>query len=462
MAPIRRSSRARKPRDYWDPTNSPPHRRQPPAFTIYTEPPEDLGPELSDEDLGSELSDEDLGLELSDEDLGSELSNEDPGSELSDEDLGPELSDEDLDSELSHEDLGPELSDEDLSPELDEDLSKLLSRQLHEGLDVDPSHSSYQPQFLPKDRAGKSQNLSEDPDPLKLFQLFFPVKEIENIVKQTNQQAAYIAFKRSWKPLTVTETYCYLGCLVYMGVQPLRELSDHWYHLKSPVASCFTERRFKQIQRAFTIQDANTSPEQPGDSWWFRVEPLATTIREACQKYWVPGAHLAVDEGMIPYLGHTRHAIKAPHKPIKQGYKIWALADLDYIFNWLWYSKAQGTEGLGSKSRQNTMADTQALVVSLAKSLPNPAQGYILYLDNLFTNGPLAKTLGQLDIGVMRTTRVKALELPLTIRQLKQAKEPLKWGYLKTVTVDNILYFLWQDNNRVMSITTAYNLTDTV
>src|SRR5216117_2784133 len=271
MAPIRRSSRARKPRDYWDPTNSPPHRRQPPAFTIYTEPPEDLGPELSDEDLGSELSDEDLGPELSDEDLGSELSDEDPGPELSDEDLGselsdedpgpelsdedlgPELSDEDLDSELSHEDLGPELSDEDLSPELDEDLSKLLSRQLHEGLDVDPSHSSYQPQFLPKDRAGKPQNLPEDPDPLKLFQLFFPVKEIENIVNQTNQQAAYISFKHSWKSLTVTETYRYLECLVYMGAQPLRDLSDHWYHLKSLVASCFTERCFKQIWRAFII-----------------------------------------------------------------------------------------------------------------------------------------------------------------------------------------------------------------
>src|SRR5436190_6622176 len=164
MAPVRRSNRARKPRDYWDPTNSPPHRMQSPAFTIYTDPPEDLGSELSDKDLGSELSDEDLGSEL-DEDLSSEL----------DEDLSPEL-------------------DEDLSPELDKDLSELLSRQLHEDLDVNPS---YQPQFLPKDRADKSQNLPEDPDSLKLFQLFFSVKEIENIVKQTNQRAAYIAFKRS-------------------------------------------------------------------------------------------------------------------------------------------------------------------------------------------------------------------------------------------------------------------------
>src|SRR5438034_7484120 len=164
MDPIRQSNRARKPRDYWDPTNSPQHQRQPPAFTIYTEPPEDLGSELSDKDLGFELSDEDLGPELSDEDLGSELSEEDPSPEP-DEDLSPEL-------------------DKDLSSELDEDLSKHLSRQLHEGLDMDPP---YQPQFLPKNRAGKPQNLPEDPDPLKLFQLFFPVKEIENIVKQTNQ-----------------------------------------------------------------------------------------------------------------------------------------------------------------------------------------------------------------------------------------------------------------------------------
>src|SRR5436190_24034413 len=109
------------------------------------------------------------------------------------------------------------------------------------------------------------------------------------------------------------------------------------------------------------------SLEQPGDSWWFRVESLATIICEICQKYWVPGAHLTVNEGMILYLGHTRHAIKAPHKSIKQGYKIWALADLDYIFNWLWYSKAQDMKSLDKRSHQNIMTDTQTLVIFLAK-----------------------------------------------------------------------------------------------
>ena len=155
MAPIRRSNRARKPRDYWDPTNSPPHRRNPPGFTIYTEPFEHLSTQYSEH---LEHLTEGLSTELSDKDLSSEL-------------------------------------DEDLSPELDKDLSEHLSRQLHEDLDVDPSYSSYQPQFLSKDRAGKSQNFSEDSNSLKLFQLFFSVKKIENIVKQTNQQATYIDFK---------------------------------------------------------------------------------------------------------------------------------------------------------------------------------------------------------------------------------------------------------------------------
>ena len=109
------------------------------------------------------------------------------------------------------------------------------------------------------------------------------------------------------------------------------------------------------------------------------------------------------------------------------------------------------------------MTDIQILIISLAKSFSNSAaQDYILYINNLFTNSPLAKALSQLDIEIMSTTQVKALELPLTIRQLKQAKESLKWEYLKTVTVDNILYFLWQNNNQILNITTVYNLTDTV
>jgi hypothetical protein len=69
-------------------------------------------------------------------------------------------------------------------------------------------------------------------------------------------------------------------------------------------------------------------------------------------------------------------------------------------------------EGLDKRSHQNIMTDTQALVISLAKSLLNPAaQDYILYTNNLFTNELLAKALSKLDIEIMKTTQVTALDL---------------------------------------------------
>src|SRR5213592_690354 len=239
MASIRRSNRASKRKIYWEPSidpprkRQPPRRQQPPPFTIHADPPEDLSTQLHEgltegliEGLSPQLSDEDLSdtlsPQLSDEDLSDTLS-----PRLSDEDLSdalsPQLYDEDLSDYLS------QLSDEDLSQALstqlfDKDLSDALSAQLYEGLGVDPS---YQPQFLPEDRAGKPQNLPEDSNSVKLFQLFFTVKEIKNIVKQINQQAVCINFKYLWKFLTVTEIYCYLECLVYIGVQSLQELDDH-------------------------------------------------------------------------------------------------------------------------------------------------------------------------------------------------------------------------------------------
>ena len=83
-------------------------------------------------------------------------------------------------------------------------------------------------------------------------------------------------------------------------------------------------------------------------------------------------------------------------------------------------------KNLDMRSCQNVMTDTQTLVMSLAKSLLNSDQDYILYLDNLFINSLLVKTLRQLDIEVMRTIQVNALELSLTIAQLKHSKKSLK------------------------------------
>ena len=152
MPPIRQSNRVRKPKVHWEPP-PPTHRRRQPAFTIHADPSED---QPIPEDLGTQFP-KDLGMESEDLDMESE----DLGMKFKDLDMESE----DLDMQFS-EDLGME--PEDLDTQSVED-------------------QPYQPQFLSKNRADKFQNFSEDSNSLKLFQLFFSVKEIENIVKQINQ-----------------------------------------------------------------------------------------------------------------------------------------------------------------------------------------------------------------------------------------------------------------------------------
>ena len=103
------------------------------------------------------------------------------------------------------------------------------------------------------------------------------------------------------------------------------------------------------------------------------------------------------------------------------------------------------------------MADTQTLVLSLAKCLLDPVKGYTLYLNNLFPSIPLAIELGKLGIGVISTAQLNTLGLPSSLIQLKRGKEVLKWGHLRIATIKEILCFLWQDNNRVLGKIIAYN-----
>lgn len=243
-----------------------------------------------------------------------------------------------------------------------------------------------------------------------------------------------------------------------MGIVKLPEIEDHW-RLGSAICHCLSRVRFSQIHRAFTVRDPETNPQRPEEPWWFRVEPLANNIRQACQRHWIPGGQLTVDEVMVAYHGHTRHTVKAPHKPIKQGFKIWALGDHGYIWNWLWYSKASGTEGT---RRTEVLAETQVLVLNLAKTLPHHARNHTLYLDNLFTNVPLAKALLEINIGVMGTTRKNALGYPQALTKLKNTHKALKWGAFRGEVIDGVLCFIWQDNSGVLGITTAFSPSDIV
>jgi hypothetical protein len=92
-----------------------------------------------------------------------------------------------------------------------------------------------------------------------------------------------------------------------------------------------------------------------------------------------------------------------PNKPIKQGYKIYGIADHGYIFNFLWSLREKGLQEIVLLPN---LTKTGCLVRSLAASLPRDK--LVIYIDNYFTSIPLFEELRNLNYGAVGTKRLHA------------------------------------------------------
>jgi len=45
---------------------------------------------------------------------------------------------------------------------------------------------------------------------------------------------------------------------------------------------------------------------------------------------------------MIPFSGRSKHTLKMKNKPIKEGFKVWALCDRGYLWDFLFHSHTNG------------------------------------------------------------------------------------------------------------------------
>ena len=85
-------------------------------------------------------------------------------------------------------------------------------------------------------------------------------------------------------------------------------------------------------------------------------------------------------------------------------------------------------------------------------------QKWVVFLDNLFLNEPIAYILLYIDIGVIGITRKNAISVPLELLALKDSNNSMTYGSTLFQIIDKALCFAWQDNNTVLSITTAFTL----
>jgi hypothetical protein len=167
---------------------------------------------------------------------------------------------------------------------------------------------------------------------------------------------------------------------------------------------------------------------------------------------------------MIRGFGRSYHTFKMPNKPIKQGYKLFAIADQGYILYWIWASRHKS---LVEIKKQDDLTMTGSMVLQLVQEgLPPHRNNYTVYLDNYFTTIPLFNRLRQLGIGACGTTRPNASKklFPKALRLLKDSKKAQPWNTLYAVPagpdsdIDSVLCIAWQDNNIVTALSTVHTV----
>ena len=198
-------------------------------------------------------------------------------------------------------------------------------------------------------------------------------------------------------------------------------------------------------------------------------------MREKSAFYWLPSSNLTVDEVMLKFESRTSQKITIPCKPIPTGFKLFALGDSGYIYDWE-CTRSGLAEGLlkekkrisisisiSSNSTISTQLNpTQSVVIRLSNSLSKYVENglfFHFYLDNLFVCWKSAITLKERGIAVTGTVRKSAAGYPSRLLQLKKMNRALEWGHLQASVIEEVACWLWQDANAVMGKFTFFSFT---
>ena len=194
----------------------------------------------------------------------------------------------------------------------------------------------------------------------------------------------------------------FLGLLILSGYNCLPCNRDYWSNAEDLGVevdrSALTCNRYCKLAQNIHLADNTclTLGEKVA-----KVSPLYTDINKNLLQFGIWQSNLSVDESMIPYYG--RNSIKQfirGKKPIRFGYKAWALCGSDgypyHIKIYTGMDTSTDRQPLGL-SVVNTMAD---IVIRHSQ-----AKYHQLFFDNFFTSISLIQSLSEKGIRCVGTIR---------------------------------------------------------
>jgi len=298
---------------------------------------------------------------------------------------------------------------------------------------------------------------------VQIFELFWDEEAIELLVVGTNayakEKGAGAETQRRWKRVTGNEIRVFLALLIYMGARRGMGSQGFWrYKGRDSILRTMSLKRFSQIKRYLHISDPKQtlSPSH----WHHKLEPLNSLIRKRCQQYYLPSSNVTADEMMIRFGGRSHHTYRMPSKPIKEGYKVFALFNMGYTYNWMFASRSKSFAEL---IPQEGLTPTGSAVFQLAAALPyTSGLHFNIYMDNYFPLIALFERLREVGLGACGTAQVNRKAYP---PHLDNKRFNIPWNEVSGGSAcpsGTVLALQWQDNSAVHFLSTIHNLEDRV
>ena len=82
----------------------------------------------------------------------------------------------------------------------------------------------------------------------------------------------------------------------------------------------------------------------------------------------------------------------------------------------------------------------------------------MLVLNNLFLKVNVARALLLLNVTTYGTTHKNAAGFPSDLIRIKNHNQLYLWDSCVAHVVENVLFFMWQDNNAILGLITAHSL----
>ncbi|GLV46810.1 hypothetical protein CBL_20956 [Carabus blaptoides fortunei] len=289
-------------------------------------------------------------------------------------------------------------------------------------------------EILPPDELSRLSN------PIDFFNLFFDDNVINNIITQTN---IYSSQNNSALNVTRDEILTFLGGLMLSGYAKYPNKRLYWSK-QCDVPTILSEnirlKRFESILRNLHLNDnANYNKNDK----LYKLRPLISALNENYKKFGGMDEKLSIDESMIPYYGkhYAKQFIRG--KPIRFGYKCWAICTSNgyMIASFIYTGKNEASPyrefGLGGE-----------VVLELLKLAGVPPQkGFKIFFDNYFTSVKLLRHLaneGYCASGTVRQGRMDNCPLPDKKFWNKQ-----KRGFAMFKTSEQVTIAQWKDNKVV-------------